>query len=362
MAHYGSFYGYLQFAMLNNSPTITPEILKLIAEIDEFKGGWKAYSNLAPERLDTLRRVATVESVASSTRIEGVKLSNQEVAKLLNNLEQQQFTTRDEQEVAGYAEVMELIFSAWSSIPLDENHIKQLHSRLLKHSSKDERHRGSYKTLSNSVVAFAPDGTEIGVIFETSTPFDTPLEMQELVTWTKRSLTDESLHPLLVVAIFIVRFLAIHPFQDGNGRLSRVLTTLLLLKAGYAYVPYSSMESVIEMSKDRYYLALRRTQGTLKQASPDWNPWLDFFLITLKKQKDNLLRKVERERYFLQAMPQLASDILDLVRENERITTSEIMLATQSKRATVKRHLQELVNSNLLRQQGQGKGTFYTLS
>lgn len=362
MAQYGSFYGSLRLFMLTDTPQITPEILKLIAEIDEFKGGWKAYSNLAPEKLDILRRVATVESVASSTRIEGVKLSNHEVAKLLNNLEQQKFTTRDEQEVAGYAEVMELIFSAWNSIPLDENHIKQLHSYLLKHSSKDERHRGAYKTLSNSVVAFTPDGTEIGIIFETTTPFDTPSEMQELVIWTERQFTEQSMHPLLVIAVFVVRFLAVHPFQDGNGRLSRILTTLLLLKAGYAYVPFSSMESVIEANKEGYYLALRRTQGTLKQDAPDWNPWLRFFLNALKKQKDNLLRKVESDRYFLQSMPQLSADILELAKGKERITTGEIMLATQAKRATVKRRLQELVNSNFLKKQGQGKGTFYTLS
>lgn len=361
MAQYGPIYGYLPFKMLAENLQITPEILNLIAEIDEFKGGWKTYRNLAPERLNVLRRVATVESVASSTRIEGVKLSNQEVAKLLNNLEQKQFTTRDEQEVAGYAEVMELIFGAWNSIPPDENHIKQLHSYLLKYSVKDERHRGAYKTLSNSVAAFAPDGTEIGIIFETTTPFDTPQAMQALVAWTEHRLTDQSLHPLLVIAVFVVRFLAIHPFQDGNGRLSRILTMLLLLRAGYAYVPYSSMESVIESNKEGYYLALRRTQGTLNQDAPDWNPWLGFFLRTLKKQKDNLLHKVEQERYFLQAMPQLAADILELTRTNERMTTGEIMLATQAKRATVKRRLQELVNSNLLQQHGRGKGTFYTL-
>lgn len=361
MATYGSFYGYDYPPMLADIPKITFEILNLIAEIDEFKGGWKTYRNLAPERLDALRHVATVESVASSTRIEGVKLSDREVEKLLENLEQQKFTTRDEQEVAGYAEVMELVFSSWNSIPLDENHIKQLHSYLLRHSLKDERHRGTYKTLSNSVAAFAPDGTEIGIIFETSTPFDTPMAMQRLVEWIEQRFTEQDFHPLLVIALFVVRFLAIHPFQDGNGRLSRILTTLLLLKAGYSYVPYSSMESVIESNKEGYYLALRRTQGTLKQEDPDWNPWVVFFLKSMKKQKDNLLKKVERERYFLQAMPQLATDILELAKEHGRITTGEIILATQAKRGTVKKRLLELVNSRLLQQHGQGKGTFYTL-
>ena len=342
-------------------PHITPEILNLIAEIDEFKGGWRAYQNLAPERLAALRHVATVESVASSTRIEGVKLSDRQVEALLQNLQQGQFSTRDEQEVAGYAEVMQLIFESYSSIPLTENHIKQLHSLLLRYSDKDHRHRGAYKTLANNIAAFDANGHALGVIFETTSPFDTPLQMQDLVEWVNQAFKDQILHPLLIIAIFTVRFLAIHPFQDGNGRLSRILTTLLLLKAGYVYVPYSSLESVIENNKDGYYLALHRTQATLNQEQPQWQAWLTFFLRSMKKQKDNLLKKVERERHFLQALPQLAIDILELIKTNGRITTAEIIMATQANRATVRKRLEDLVRSNLILQHGKGKGTWYSL-
>ena len=342
-------------------PHITPEILNLIAEIDEFKGGWRAYQNLAPERLAALRHVATVESVASSTRIEGVKLSDRQVEALLQNLQQGQFSTRDEQEVAGCAEVMQLIFESYSSIPLTENHIKQLHSLLLRYSDKDHRHRGAYKTLANNIAAFDANGHALGVIFETTSPFDTPLQMQDLVEWVNQAFKDQILHPLLIIAIFTVRFLAIHPFQDGNGRLSRILTTLLLLKAGYVYVPYSSLESVIENNKDGYYLALHRTQATLNQEQPQWQAWLTFFLRSMKKQKDNLLKKVERERHFLQALPQLAIDILELIKTNGRVTTAEIIMATQANRATVRKRLEDLVRSNLILQHGKGKGTWYSL-
>ena len=342
-------------------PHITPEILNLIAEIDEFKGGWRAYQNLAPERLAALRHVATVESVASSTRIEGVKLSDRQVEALLQNLQQGQFSTRDEQEVAGCAEVMQLIFESYSSIPLTENHIKQLHSLLLRYSDKDHRHRGAYKTLANNIAAFDANGHALGVIFETTSPFDTPLQMQDLVEWVNQAFKDQILHPLLIIAIFTVRFLAIHPFQDGNGRLSRILTTLLLLKAGYVYIPYSSLESVIENNKDGYYLALHRTQATLNQEQPQWQAWLTFFLRSMKKQKDNLLKKVERERHFLQALPQLAIDILELIKTNGRITTAEIIMATQANRATVRKRLEDLVRSNLILQHGKGKGTWYSL-
>jgi Fic family protein len=147
---------------------------------------------------------------------------------------------------------------------------------LLRYSSKDQHHCGRYKTLSNNVEAFGPNGESLGVIFETTSPFKTPLRVQELVTWTQSAIADNNLHSLLVISIFVVVFLAIHPFQDGNGRLSRILTTLLLLKAGYAYVPFSSLESVIEQHKESYYLALRRTQSTLHTESSDWEPWINF--------------------------------------------------------------------------------------
>jgi Fic family protein len=231
---------------------ITQEFLSLIAEIDEFKGAWRALGTLAPERLSALRHVATIESIGSSTRIEGSKLSDRDVELLLHKLKIQSFATRDEQEVAGYADVMDTIFSSWRDIPVTENYIRQLHRDLLRYSEKDERHRGNYKTLSNNVVAFDEAGQQIGIVFATASPFDTPRFMAELITWFNEARELKRLHPLLLVAIFVVVFLEIHPFQDGNGRLSRVLTTLLLLQSGYAYVPFSSLESVIENSKEGY--------------------------------------------------------------------------------------------------------------
>jgi Fic family protein len=186
---------------------ITPEVLSLIARIDEFKGAWRALGTLAPDRLLALRRVATIESIGSSTRIEGSKLSDREVEKLLSNLEIKSFETRDEQEVAGYAELMDLVFSSWQDIPFNENHIKQLHQTLLNHSGKDERHRGQYKTNSNSVAAFDENGTQIGIVFETASPFDTPRLMAELVAWVAQERDKAQLHPLLIISIFVVVFL-----------------------------------------------------------------------------------------------------------------------------------------------------------
>jgi len=338
---------------------ITPEILALIAEIDEFKGAWRALGTLAPERLSALRRVATIESIGSSTRIEGAKLSDSDVERLLSNLDIRSFETRDEQEVAGYAEVMETVFAHAAMITITENHIRQLHRDLLAHSAKDERHRGAYKTAPNHVSAFDADGTEIGIVFETASPFETPRRMAELVEWTNTALDEGTLHPLLVVATFTVVFLEIHPFQDGNGRLSRVLTTLLLLRAGYAYVPYSSLESIIEQSKESYYMALRRTQGTIRTDAPDWQPWMVFFLKALQQQKRRLEHKIERERILIDTLPELSLQILDLAKAHGRLTVREIVTLTSANRNTVKKHLKDLVATSRLTQHGTGKGTWY---
>jgi len=338
---------------------ITPDILSLVAELDEFKGAWRALGTLAPERLSALRRVATIESIGSSTRIEGSKLSDQEVARLLNNIEIKKFDTRDEQEVAGYADVMSAVYSHADAIDLTENHIKQLHRDLLAYSTKDERHRGNYKTTPNNVSAFDANGKEVGVVFETATPFDTPHLMTELVDWTRNALEKRDLHPLLVIAVFTVVFLEIHPFQDGNGTLSRVLTTLLLLRRGYAYVPYSSLESVIEHSKEGYYLALRNTQGTIRSDAPEWQPWILYFLRTLQKQKQRLETKIEREQILVAKLPELSVHILELATEHGRLTVSQIVEITGANRNTVKKHLQSLVANRHLSQQGKGKGTWY---
>ncbi len=341
---------------------ITPEILGLIAGIDEFKGAWRALGMLAPDRLSALRRVATIESIGSSTRIEGSKLSDREVERLLSNLQIQSFTTRDEQEVAGYAGVMELVFLSWQDITLTENHLKQLHRDLLVHSEKDARHRGNYKTSSNSVVAFDEAGKQLGVVFETAMPLATPRLMTELVAWFNEERSTGRLHPLLLIGIWVVVFLEIHPFQDGNGRLSRVLTTLLLLQAGYAYVPYSSLESVIEQSKEAYYLALRQTQGTIRTDAPNWQPWLIFFLRALAEQVRRLNRKVEREKLVLAALPELSLQIVEFAREHGRITMGDAIRLTGSNRNTLKQHFRALVARGNLKQQGAGRGVWYELA
>lgn len=340
---------------------ILPEHLKLIAKIDEFKGKWQSLSNLAPERMALLKRVATIESVGSSTRIEGARLTNSEVAKLLSGLSTVSFHSRDEEEIAGYAEGMELIFNFYDEIQTRENYIKQIHKVLLKYSTKDTRHRGEYKKFPNHVEAFSDDGRSLGIIFETASPFETPFKMAELVEWFNIQWEKREFHNLLLIAIFLVNFLAIHPFQDGNGRLSRILTTLLLLKSGYSYVPYSSLERVIEDNKEQYYLALRRAQSKLYTDNSTINAWILFFLASLRKQISVLESKIEAEKVIAQ-LPPLSQDIVQIARQHGKITVRDVGSITGANRNTIKAHIKELVRRGQLEMVGAGKGTWYRLS
>ena len=181
------------------------------------------------------------------------------------------------------------------------------------------------------------------------------------MTWLAEAMAEKRLHPLLVIAIFTVVFLAIHPFQDGNGRLSRILTTLMLLRAGYAYVPYSSLESVIEQSKEGYYLALRQTQATIRTDNPDWEPWLLFFLRALATADGRLAKKIEREKLAVSSLPEHAVRILDHARDHGRVSIGEMARLTGVSRNTLKAHFRQLVQNGYLVKQGGGRSTWYVL-
>jgi len=252
------------------------------------------------------------------------------------------------------------VFESFEHIPVTENHIRQFHRTLLQFSSKDERHRGDYKALDNHVAAFDAQGKQLGIVFETASPFETPFAMKRLIEWMEEADRDGVLHPLLITGILVVWFLAIHPFQDGNGRLSRVLTTLLLLRHGYSYVPYASLESVIEENKEFYYKALRKTQSTLRTKRVEWDAWLLFFLRCLVRQKDNLNAKIQVEQKRVEASSPLAASVMRLLDDDERVTLAEAVKATGANRNTLKAKMAELVDAGLLTRHGRGRGVYYT--
>jgi len=340
---------------------ISSEFVRIVADIDEFKGKWQVLRTLAPDQLARLKQIASIESVGSSTRIEGAKLSDSQVEQLLSGLDIHRFRSRDEEEVAGYAAAMEMVFESHNEIQISENNIKQLHQVLLKYSSKDARHRGEYKKFPNHVEAFDSDGKSLGIIFETASPFETPSKMSGLIAWYEDELKNRHHHPLFIIAIFIVHFLAIHPFRDGNGRLSRILTTLLLMRAGYAYTPFTSLERVIEENKDRYYLALRRAQSALYTDNSKLNEWISFFLRALKKQVTVLESKIEMAEMIVE-LPPLSQKILHIARQQGRATVREVQKLTGANRNTIKSHIKKLVKKGELIQIGVGKGTWYKLS
>lgn len=337
---------------------ITGELLQKVAVLDEFKGRWEALRNVSPEVLNSLRKISTIESSGASTRIEGSKLTDAQVAILLSGLGKTSFASRDEEEVAGYAATMDLIFERHKLIELTENHVKHLHKALLQYATKDEYHRGEYKRFPNSVEAKDEKGKSLGVIFATASPFDTPRLMSELVNATRYALEKNSSHPLLVIAIFIVRFLAIHPFQDGNGRLSRVVINLLLLRSGYSYVPYRSHEKIIEENKNRYYAALRMAQQDL-DSQEHMRVWLDFFLEGLLAQKNALLKSMQASKIALE-LPKLSGEILRVTAELGRASMRDLVKLTGAKAPTVKKHVQTLVKMGKLHLHGRKRGAWYS--
>ncbi len=351
---------FMDMELIEKKINITTKILKLISELEEFKGSFSSLSNLAPDKLNSLKKIATIESIGSSTRIEGAKLSNDEIKALLTGIEIKSFKNRDEQEVAGYSRLMNMFFDNYDKIKFSENIIKQFHKELLFYAAKDIHHRGEYKKISNRVEAFDEKGKSVGIIFETATPFETHLKMEKLVGWLTKSLDDTEVHPLIIISIFVVTFLAIHPFQDGNGRLSRALTTLLLLKSSHKYVPYASLEKVIEENKDNYYLALRNAQVEKDNSFDGLTEWITFFLECLVKQKNVLSKKIEREK-LLKSLPKLSEDIIDLLKEHGKLSLREVVRLTKANRNTVKAHLFRLVADNQIKKDGIGKGTIYFL-
>ena len=337
---------------------VPAEIWLKIAKIDELKGQWVAGARLSPQVLGRLKRSVLITSTGASTRIEGAKLSDEDVEKLMRGIDIQKFTDRDKQEVKGYYELLENVFDSWKNLRFNENTIKHSHQELLKYVEKDRDHRGEYKKRENQVQMINAVGESVGVLFDTAPAYLTPKEMQELVEWAQAALAAEKYHPLLVVGNFLVEFLQIHPFQDGNGRLSRVLTNLLLLKEGYLYMPYISHEKLVEDNKPEYYLALRQSQKTFKTDHEDIIPWLDFFLTIFLKQSEmaiDLLSEENIERLLTQK--QLA--VWDYLQKVDLATPREISEKTKVAYPTVRQAIDKLMRLKKIERIGQGRSTSY---
>ena len=313
---------------------------------------------MSPQVLGRLKQSVLITSTGASTRIEGAHLSDEDVEKLMHGISVQKFADRDKQEVRGYYELLQNVFEAWKRVRFSEGTIKHLHSELLKYVEKDKRHRGEYKKTENKVHMVDASGKSIAVLFDTTPAYLTPKEMQELVEWSRDALEKRNIHPLLVIGTFLVEFLLIHPFQDGNGRISRVLTNLLLLQSGYLYMPYVSHEKLVEDNKMDYYVALRKSQKTFKTGNEDILPWLDFFLSMILEQSKRavaLLSKETIEKLF--SPKQLL--VLDFFQKVDEVTPGELARKLKIARPTVNQVLTRLLQFKKVERIGLGRSTRY---
>ena len=333
--------------------------LPLLRRLDTLAGRWHKLRDLAPEQLDRLRRVATIESVASSTRIEGAELSDDEVADVLQGLSVESFRSRDEQEVRGYKDLLELIFEQHAGITVTENNLKQLHGVLMRYSEKDAYHRGEYKRTPNSVEKVYDDGRR-EIVFATADPAQTRWWMERLVAEFDAAWDSDRWHPLVLIADFVLWFLAIHPFQDGNGRLARALTTLLLLKADYDYAPYASLERIVEDNKREYYTALRASQVATRLDAADYGDWLGFFLQACSAQQARLEKVVERGLRRAD-LPAPQSRILAAIGDAGPMTSTALAERLDLSPRTVRYHLNGLTKAERLVATKRRAGRLYSL-
>jgi Fic family protein len=340
---------------LTNLPN---DIWAKITQIEELKGRWIAGSKLSPQTLGRLKRSVLITSTGASTRIEGSKLTDEDIEKMLRGISIQKFSNRDEQEVQGYYGLLQNVFDSFEDLHLNESLVKHFHKELLKHVEKDELHRGNYKGRENKVEMIDEAGKSIGTLFDTTPAYLTPKEMTELVDWTKLALDEKKYHPLLVIGNFIVEFLNIHPFQDGNGRMSRILTNMILLQQGYLYMPYVSHEKLIEDNKPDYYLALRHSQKTFKTEKQDIIPWLNFFLTVLLQQAQIAIGLLTTENIETLLSPkQLA--VWEYLQTVDEATPNEIAEKAKVARPTVNQVLNKLLDMKKIERIGEGSGIRY---
>ncbi len=382
----------------NRIKAVEPHIVAILAEIDNIKGEFKGGLRMSPQAIVTLKKSVIVTSAGASTRIEGSKLSDDEVKTIFNNLNInnnsnndlniKQFTDRDSQEVQGYLEVLQNVFNAYSTLILREGTILSLHGELMKYSSKDLIHRGQYKKQENFVGTLNDKGEVDKIIFQTTPAWLTEKEVKEILEYSYEALEKKRFHSLLIIANFIIEFLKIHPFQDGNGRLSRVLTNLLLLQSGYQFTQYVSHEQIIESRKDEYYFALRSSQATFIDNSKNIykvndvgnksnlniiennleseqlesiKPWLNYFLSIVKEQSVRALKYLEEEQFEDLLSPMQLIVWQFFVDNNSAFSPMEISKATNVAIPTVRQSLSKLLDLKKIKRIGAGPQTRYVM-
>lgn len=332
------------------------KLINSLSQIDRFDASWTSIEKREGQTLKQLKSIATVRSVGASTRIEGSKMSDEEVDLLLNNLSIDKLEDRDSQEVAGYFDALDEISNSYEQIRITENELKGLHNQLLKYSQKDAWHKGGYKQHSNNVEATLHDGTT-QIVFQTTPPgYETEDAMRNLIDWY---LNDNETHLIIKSAVFSYEFVSIHPFQDGNGRLSRLIASLLLLKNGYKWIQYVSFEHEIENRKPEYYRELRRCQAL--RPNENITSWALFFIDALINIQEQLMVKLEQSGIESNLSPKEKS-VLAFIANYPGCKSGKIAMKLEIPNPSVKKILKNLTNQNLIEKHGVGPGTNYTIN
>ena len=332
------------------------DVLPKIAAIDEFKGWW--HGRVAPDApmLKALSTRVVNISAAASLQIGGTVALGAEASRWRPG----SLGKRDEQDrahVVGYAEVLRAVFNGHREMQFGEGLIQQLHARLLKYSHQDAAHRGQYKTIADTHSSYLRPKVEPPAL-RSADPDLTPQAMALATEWASTRLASSEFHPLLVIAGFVLELLAIRPFVNGNGRVSRIVSAFLLLRSGYAFVPYASLEKVIADRWTDYYFALRQSQAKAHLPRPDITPWLSMFLDVIRTQTRQV-RAILDKQPDISLLSKTQIRVLNLLERNREVTNRLISGELGIPKDTAKQVLNRLLALNLVRRLGAGRAVRY---
>lgn len=332
--------------------TFDREVINYIGLIHEFKGRQQLYLEQKPRELETLVEIAKIQSTESSNAIEGIATTKARLKSLMAD----KTTPRDrgEKEIKGYRHVLNVIYENFDYVPIRKNYILQLHKMLYQFT--EERFGGSFKDTPNEIDMVYPDGRTV-LLFKPLEPFETPEAVEKLCEEYDKAINKYGIDPLIAIPVFIHDFLCIHPFNDGNGRMSRLLTTLLLYKSGFVIGRYISLEKKIEITKDEYYVALQESSQNWHEEKNDDTAFIKYILGTIVAAYRDF-----EERVNMLGKKVSARDMVEKAIRSKigKFTKNDIMeLCPEIGRGSVENSLKALCEEGIIKKEGQGRATFY---
>jgi Fic family protein len=333
---------------------LTQEILSKISRLDHLRGEWSSGNTLSQNRLDSLYEAAKIQAIASSCRLTGIHVTDHDVAGIIRN---DAVAQPEAPAVLGYSAAIDYPFPESGTLLKTED-LRKLNGVML---GKPEKEGSAWRKEPLHREAFDSNGQILGWVFPTLPPHMVEEKTEDLVTWLEFELLNGEQHPTLVISTFILAFLAVSPFERGNGRTARLLIGHLLRRAGYSYMPYASVESLIERHREGYLESLMQSRARLWSDGADLEPWVGFLLEILDSHREGLEARLALERRSLNFSP-LQREIMETVREHGSVDAALLIEATGANRNTLKDNLRRMVDRGLLEKTGQRRGTRYRLA